>query len=638
MEAFRTLIRGWLGKVLLALFLVPFALVGIDGYFAGNNSANTAAKVGDRDISQTELDRAITTQRDQLLSQVNNDASRVDDALLHDMILDNLIARAVLLNQASKLGFQLSPNQIGELIRKEPSFQENGVFSDQLFENYLKSTNMDRNALMASVRDSVALQQLVGGLSDTSIAVTKEQSQLAKMQSESRTVHLVNLPLTRYIPDIKITDEQIAAYYKQHKADYQTVPSVDLNYITLDSTRFVDQATVTDADIQQRYQQLVASSNNNAERHARHILLAVDSSVTDPKKLEQEYAAALDQATKLEARLAAGEDFAVLAKEFSKDPGSAINGGDLGFAPKGTYVPEFEASIDELKANEISKPVKTQFGYHIIQLIETRQPDAPTLESVRPQLEAEARQAKADILYSDMANEINEQAVTSDQLSELAKAQGLTVQTAPAFTKAGGEGDLAHPDLRAMAFSDDQLLDHHVSNGINISPTRTMWIQVSNYKPMREKTLVEASNLIKSKLLIESAGKKAAADAKAIAKDIKAGIEPNVAAQKFGMSFNEIGPVTRTTGLPDQKMQAAVFGLQKTKAGEPWQATTIDLDRIGSSVVAISDVTEGNADSISEDERKQLGELLTKLHGQQDLEDYVDYLKSKAKIEKVKHN
>ena len=128
MEAFRTLIRGWLGKVLLALFLVPFALVGIDGYFAGNNSANTAAKVGDRDISQTELDRAITTQRDQLLSQVNNDASRVDDALLHDMILDNLIARAVLLNQASKLGFQLSPNQIGELIRKEPSFQENGVF------------------------------------------------------------------------------------------------------------------------------------------------------------------------------------------------------------------------------------------------------------------------------------------------------------------------------------------------------------------------------------------------------------------------------------------------------------------------------------------------------------------------------
>ena len=165
-----------------------------------------------------------------------------------------------------------------------------------------------------------------------------------------------------------------------------------------------------------------------------------------------------------------------------------------------------------------------------------------------------------------------------------------------------------------------------------------MWIQVSNYKPMREKTLVEASNLIKSKLLIESAGKKAAADAKAIAKDIKAGIEPNVAAQKFGMSFNEIGPVTRTTGLPDQKMQAAVFGLQKTKAGEPWQATTIDLDRIGSSVVAISDVTEGNADSISEDERKQLGELLTKLHGQQDLEDYVDYLKSKAKIEKVKHN
>jgi peptidyl-prolyl cis-trans isomerase D len=636
MEAFRTLIRGWPGKVLLALFLVPFALVGIEGYFAGNNSANTAAKVSDRDISQAELDRALNTQREQLLQQVNGDTSRINDPLLRDLVLDNLIARAVLLNQASKLGFQLSPNQIGELIRKEPSFQENGVFSEQLFQNYLKTTGMDRNALMASVRDTVALQQLVGGLSDTAIAVSKEQNQLALMQSESRTVHLANLPLIRYIPSISISDAQIAAYYQQHKADYQTVPSVDLQYMSLDSARFLDQATATDADLQQRYKALVASSNSNAERHARHILLAIDSSVTDPKQLEKQYAAALQQANLIEARLAKGEDFAVLAKEFSKDEGSAVNGGDLGFAAKGTYVPEFEASIDGLKPNDISKPVKTQFGYHIIQLIETRQPNAPTLESVRPQLEAEARQAKADMLYSDMVNQINEEAVNSDQLADLAKNQGLTVQTVKGFTKAGVAGDLANKDLRAMAFSDDQLLDHQVSNGINVDPARTLWIQVSNYQPMREKTLAEASSLIKSKLLIDAAIKKSAAEAKAIVQAIKAGTEPNIAAQKFGVSFNDIGPVTRVTGLPDAKLQAAVFGLPKTKVGAPWQVTTIDIDRVGSSVVAISDVSVGSADSVPEDQRKQLGELLTKIHGQQNVEDYVDYLKSKAKIEKMK--
>jgi peptidyl-prolyl cis-trans isomerase D len=626
MEAFRTLIRGWLGKVLLALFLVPFALVGIEGYFAGSGDTSQAATVGDRDITQPQLEQALTAQRQQLLQQTNGDDSRIDDVVLRKQVLDNLIARAVLLNQAKTLGFEMSVNQVGDLIRKEATFQENGVFSDKLFQTYLKNSGMDRNTLIQQVRDQAALKQLAGGLNDSAIAATQEQNRLALMQSEIRTVHVANLPLMNYLSKVNVTDAQIAAHYQKTKAQYQTTAQVDLTYITLDAAKFADQVTVTDADIQTGYQKLVAASNSNAERRARHILIAVDDKTKD--------ADAKTQAEALEARIAKGEDFGTLAKTFSKDAGSAVNGGDLGFAAKGTYVPEFEKSLDTLKAGETSKPIKTQFGYHLIQLLETRQTGAPDLASVRAQLDAEARKAKADVLYSDAVNQINEQAVDGDRLVDLAKAQGLTLQTQKAFTAAGGAGDLANVELRKVAFSDDQIIDHRISSGISVDPTRTMWIQANNYQPTHPQTLAEASTLIKSQLLLEQAKQAAMADGQAMVKAIHAGGVAATVASQYATSFTDIGDVTRTKGLPDPKLLAAVFGLPTTQATQPWQLSAVNLDRNGVAVVAISAVTAGTPDSVPEEQRKQIASMLKQLHGQQDLEDYVEYLKSKAKIKR----
>lgn len=627
MEAFRTLIRGWLGKVLLVLFLVPFALVGIEGYFASSGDTGKAATVGDRDVTQPELDQSLTTQRQQVLSQVGGDESRIDDAILRKQVLDNLIARAALLNQAEKLGLEMGVPQVADLIRKETSFQENGVFSEKLFQTYLKNSGLDRNTLIKQVREQAAVRQLAGGINDTAIGVAQEQNRLALMQGEARTVHVANLPLLNYMGKTQVTDAQIAAAYQKNKASYQNPAQVDLNYITLDAAKFASQVTVTDADIQAGYQKLVAASNSNAERRARHILIAVDDKTKD--------ADAKTQADALEARIAKGEDFAALAKQYSKDPGSAVNGGDLGFAAKGTYVPEFEKSLDTLKAGETSKPIKTQFGYHIIQLLETRQTGAPSLDSVRAQLDADARKAKADVLYSDAVNKINEQAVDGDQLIDLAKAEGLTLQTQKGFTAAGGVGDLSNADLRKVAFSDDQIIDRRISSAISVDPTRTVWIQAANYQPARQQTLAEASLPIKSKLMVEQATQAALKDAKAIVADIAAGTPAATAASKYGTTFSDLGDITRASQLPDLKLLTTAFGLKAPQANQPWQAGAADLGRNGAAVVAVSAVKTGSIDAIPAEQRKQLGSMLSQLHGQQDLEDYVEYLKANAKIKRM---
>jgi peptidyl-prolyl cis-trans isomerase D len=624
MEAFRTLIRGWLGKVLLALFLVPFALVGIQGYFAGSGDAGKAATVDGREITQPQLEQALTTQRQQLLQQANGDESRINDTILRKQVLDNLIARAVLLNQAKALNFEMSVNQVGDLIRKEASFQENGVFSDKLFQTYLRNSGQDRNTLINQVREQTAIRQLAGGLNDTALALPQEQDRLAALQGEARTAHIATLPIMNYLTKVNVTEAQIAADYQKSKTKHQTAATVDLNYITLDSTAFLHQVSITDADIQAGYQKLVAASQSNAERRARHILIAVDDKTKDVD--------AKKQAEALAIRIAKGEDFATLAKTYSKDAGSAVNGGDLGFAAKGTYVPEFEKSLDTLKSGETSQPIKTQFGYHLIQLLETRQTGAPALNTVRAQLETDARQAKADVLYNDAVNQMNEQAVDGDSLIDVAKAQGLTIQVQKGFTKSGGAGDLAHVDVRKTAFSDDQIVDHHISSGIAVDPTRTVWIQAQNYQPVRQQTLAEASMQIKSQLMVKAASQAALVDAKAMINAIRAGAVPAAVATQYGTSFNDMGSITRMTALPDPKLQVAAFGLPMVQAGQPWQLTSVDLGQNGVAVVAVSAVTAGRADAVPAEQRQQMATMLKQLHGQQDLEDYVEYLKGKAKI------
>ncbi|RYZ96947.1 MAG: peptidylprolyl isomerase, partial [Moraxellaceae bacterium] len=160
MEAFRRLIRGWLGKVLLIIFLIPFALVGIEGYFSGMGKEQTAIKVNKTKISQTALDAAVENQRKQLLGQVQGDETQLNDSVIKKLVSDSLVSRALLLEQAKKLGFELSDQQIGQLIRQEPSFQENGQYSETLFQTYLKNSGTSLNQLLNDVREQVAIQQL----------------------------------------------------------------------------------------------------------------------------------------------------------------------------------------------------------------------------------------------------------------------------------------------------------------------------------------------------------------------------------------------------------------------------------------------------------------------------------------------
>lgn len=621
MESFRSLIKGWLGKVLLVLFLTPLALVGIEGYFQGNGKDQAAIKVNKTEIGQNVLDAAIDNQHKQLLEQVQGNASQLNDEAIKKSVTDSLISRALLLQQAKKLGFELSDQQVAQLIRQEPTFQQDGKYSEELFQGYLRTTRTSLAQLLNEVREQVALRQLAGGINDSGLASKADVDRLAVIQTEKRTVHIASLPLSTFAKDIHISDKQVADYYSKNKQQYTVPENVDVDYVILNRDSLANQVQISDADIKAQYTTLQSKNASAEERNIEHILIEVNDKTNDAK--------AKQQIEQIAARIKAGEDFAKVAAEVSQDPGSATNGGRLGFLAKGSFPGAFDDTAFSLAVNQVSKPVRSDAGYHLIKVTEIRKSDVASLESMRPELEAQARQAKLDELYSEAVNSLNDLAVDTDDIQDLAKAQRLLVNSVKNVDKNTKLAPFDAALVQAALFNDDVIQgDRKISTGIEFQPNQTLWVKVNNYHAKRDQSVSEANNQIKQTLELQARVAKAQNKAKAVIDALKTQDPAQVQSQQ-GVSFQNIGEVSRMSGAPIE-LERTIFRLPTPKAGT-WSAGYYQQgDNL--IVVAVSKVLAGNPDSLKAEERQQLMSTLSSLRGQQDLADYVEYLKSKAKI------
>lgn len=622
MEGFRTLVRGWMGKVLMAILTLPFVLFGVESYFKGSASNDIAATVDKKDISRRELELRVGDQRKSLLAKVGGNSDLIDETVLNQQVLDNLIAQSVLLSQAHKLGVRMTDSQIVDLLHKEPSFQKDGKFSDELFQAYLKNSGQDRVTLFKMIRDQTSLTLLAQGVTNTGLAGGSELDRLMKLQTEKRDVQLASVLAAPFLAQVNVTDAQINTYYNANKANLKSTEQVNLDYVTLDSSSLDSSITVTDDDLKARYQTMVQAASSNEQRHAQHILISTD-------KLGD--AAAKKKAESLLAQIKSGADFGALAKANSDDQGSAVNNGDLGFAGHGVYVPEFDQALYALQVNQVSAPVKTQFGYHIIKLLEVKKADVPSFDSVKTQLTIEAHKAKLDAAYSDLTSQINEQAASSDSLVDLAKAHNLSISHSGLIGRTGGIADFSNKDLLATAFNDESTKDRKVSSGIAISPTHTMWIQATQYLPVKQLTLAEATPNIRATLQMQGALAIAKTKADQVAAALNAGKSIAEASATFGVAFQSMGEVGRQGGLPSPVLSQAAFSVQAPSAGHV-NATTASVAS-GVAIVAVSRVIDNSA-SVTPEQRTQMQTSLGQLRGQQELDDYVEYLKNQAKIEK----
>jgi len=624
MQAFRDLVRGWLGKALLILLLVPFALVGIESYFVGGKAAPAATVNGD-EISQFELDKSIDQQKQRILANMgeNADASLIDNAVLREDVLKSLIDRALLTSQAKKAGFLIDDETINRLIHETPAFQENGVFSQARYEQMLRNIGEDPLTFPQKAKKEVAVSQLAGGISQTAFITTKQLDDLSALDNQKRDIHIAVFPAANYLAAVQVADAEVEQHYKANTTKYTTEEKVAVDYLVLGSELFLDKVLLTDADVEARYAEKLKTLESNEQRHAAHILIKITDQVKESD--------ALAKIQEIEKKVKAGEDFGALAKQFSQDEGSAANNGDLGFVGKGAFVPEFEKTMYALKENEVSAPVKTQFGYHIIKLLGVQKAPIPTMAEIRPELETEAKAAKAEELYAEAIEKVDALAYESSDLSEVAKQYGISVQTSPLFGKSGGEGLAANRKIVQAAFSDDLLKDGKNSQALALDNKHSVWIHLNKHEPARVRPLSEVAAEIKTNLQLDKAALVAKQKAEDMSKSLNSGKSAIELASTNQLQWQDFVASSRNAPVPSGTLLKVAFRLPTPKAAT-WTSAVTPSGK-DYAVVAVSKVDAG-VSSLTEDQKKQFSAMLANARGQQDLQDYVTYLRTHAKIEK----
>ncbi|MDX1353173.1 MAG: peptidylprolyl isomerase, partial [Thiomicrorhabdus sp.] len=337
-----------------------------------------------------------------------------------------------------------------------------------------------------------------------------------------------------------ISDAQIADAYNKDLKDYVEPEKVSIDYLELSKEKLAEKVSVNDKIIQGFYEENKAQFTLPEKRHAKHILIAVEANTPEADD------AAMKTVAEVQEKLAAGESFEELAKQYSKDPGSAQTGGDLGTFEQGMMVPEFDEAVFSMKEGEVSQPVKTEFGYHLIKLVKIEPKKPQPLEAVKDEVTKQYQLQQADIQYYELLEKLNTIAYEqSDSLEPAAEATGLSVQTSELFSKQGGNGPiLSNSKVINSAFSDDVLKSRLNSTSIEIAAHHAVFIRVNNHQDARQKELAEVSSSIKEELTRKAAIAESAKLGDELMAKIHAGEAPE-SLMKDGIEWNTIGWIGR---------------------------------------------------------------------------------------------
>jgi peptidyl-prolyl cis-trans isomerase D len=476
-------LKGWVAGVVLGAIALVFVFWGINWTMS---APNYAAKVNGSEISSSEVRQSYQQQ----LAQVERQSKGAIDESLRNAVkrrvLDEYVDSEAVVTRADALGYRVSDADLLKAMAQVPAFQVNGKFDQAHAVAVLKAQGRSVEEIESLFRRDVKLRQLDSALNLSSFATASELRHALALTGQQREVSWFTVSAAKYIAAATASDAEIRAYYDAHKAEYFTPETVNLRYVEISLAQLESKVTVDDTQLKAFYDEQRAKTPERyvqpERRRVRHILLQV----TDPK----EDAAVKAKAESVLKRALGGEDFAKLAKEFSQDPGSAQQGGDLGWSERKVWVPPFGDAAYSMKEGEIRGPVKTQFGYHILKLEGIEPSTVKTFDQSKTDLEAEYRRNEAERLFSSAQDQLADAALqnTSD-LDVVARKAGLTVRDIPNFSRADGGGDLGKsPAVIEAAFTPD-VLDGHLSPMVEVDKGRGVVLQASDHKLPQQKPL-----------------------------------------------------------------------------------------------------------------------------------------------------
>lgn len=615
--------------VIVGIIVVPFAFFGIETLRTGGGDP-AVIKVDGQKITESQVRRG-TEQRMQQLQQLMGDNFRqdlIDTPRFRQAVLDDMVQEMVMRQHADDAGYRASDASVFEAIAAVPAFHENGVFSTEAYRARLSQMGYTVQRFESQLRDSLVIDQLREGILASGFVTETAASQAYRLEQQQRELSYALFETSRYMTKVQVSAEEISARYEQRKSSFQAPERIRLQYLELALADLTDNAVPGAEVLRAIYESEKASRfSTTEERRASHILVNFGADKAESrKKLER-----------LAGMVAKGSDFSSLARSQSDDPGSKSKGGDLGWVKRGQMLEKFEAALFELKPGQVSEPVETEFGWHLIKLDELRAARVKPFEDAQVQGELTRlyQQRDAERRYREMLDKLEQLAFESPaSLDPVAKALALPIKESGWITRSAADGLFASPALREVAFSTDVLGNGENSKPLPAGDNRVVVLRKLDYEAPRQKPLEEVTDVIREQLLLEAANRQAQADAAAAAKALSEGGTTAQVARDKGVDFKAPALIARNAQGVDGRILETVFALQRpADAATRW--TSVTLANGSTAVVGLLRVVDGDFATAPESVRAgQLARLREAQAGAEFLAYRAD-LQKRTKVERI---
>lgn len=416
-----------IAQIVLGVVILPFAFFGMDSYFSDGRGGVEVAKIGGASITSIELEQAMRERQDRVRQA---SGGQVDPALFatrefRRAVLETRINERAIDLFSSNNRLAVTSQQLQEVIATQPAFQVDGQFSRSRYENVLGAQGMSPAMFENGLVQDIRTQQIVQAIGQSAFAGTAAVRRLVDIQVEQRVLSELAFDPKDFEAQVTLSEAAAQEFYRKNATLFVRPPRLRAEYVVLDRATLTAGISVDDAKVQVFYDGNQTQYGQPEERRARHILVRASASAP-----EAEVAAAREQAAALLEKVrAAPDEFEAIARESSQDPGSARNGGDLGFFGPGVMVPAFEEVVFNGEVGEISDLVQTDFGFHIIQVTEVKagtvRPLAEVRDEIVEQLRSQEVTARFPLLAEQFANAVYEQ---PDSLEPAADALGLELR------------------------------------------------------------------------------------------------------------------------------------------------------------------------------------------------------------------
>jgi len=638
LQLFRDNAQGlimWIIMILVILALSGFVLSS----YTASNIKNYVVKVNDQEISSNEFQRAYNNYQKRLQQQLGENYARFfNDKMMREAVMNGMIENALLAQLTNEAGFRMSAGQIFNTIETNPAFRdENGKFSKERYTEVLNQYfGFAPERYEAELAKELAQEQLRSSIAGTAFSLKSELTELERLTAQQRNIGILTVNHTKLGSTVTVNDDEISSYYEAHKSEYMTDEQVKVSYVELNLKEISKNIQISDADIQKHYQDNIARYAQAEERKASHILIKINE--------QNDSKAARDKLLEIKKMLSEGKSFAELAKEYSEDRGTALNGGSLDFITKGSMGnPPFEDALFALKVGEVSDPVQTQFGYHLIRLDEIRPGKTKPLDQVKEKIRAELQVQRAEHQFYTDADTLDKLAYEhQDSLEPVAEQLNLQIKESPYFSRLGGPQIWRNQKVLEAAFSNAVMHEGVNSEMIELADDHLIVLRIKDVKAAEQKTLEQVKSQIQSKLTQEKIAAAVSEQTDQLYNKLNAGEDPQaLATANNAVEWHDAGFISREAKQTDAKepksqispeVRKTAFELARPSKDKPLVHKLVT--RSGDGVILVLREVRDEAQPAANDP-----ELTAKQHQLADVDSQmservvIDYLRSTSKID-----